>query len=320
MKQVKIVLSSTHIDRHGDRMSKESLDTGAITINSGRKPRLGLEHDMTFPPLGRISNAKVIQGEDEEYYLVAFQEYFDKRAQTQLFDGTELVKEFFAEGGSPFAEVTLESCDNVEILIDKNNFESYEAAEKFYEELQSESTIEFKKLGLLRKSFLNDPELIVKLAEIYVLYFFGAKLFPKIADKFADKIATDLTGIYDLIKKAAKKIAQNSVPKNRPVSYIFEFSGDVHIELIIKTSTPDVVATAFTSQKIIPLREKAENLKMLFNAEKIQFIYNEKQEWELNYLLTVEGETIGTPSAFERRDKAFEELVKKTSYTQKTDE
>lgn len=305
------VMSSTHVDLHGDKMTKETLEMAAKTINGNRKPRLGLEHDMTFPPMGRINNAKVIQGEDKEFYLVALQEHFDKRGQITLPDGTILIKEFFSDGGSPFAEVDFESSGEIEISIDKNNFTSFNEANNFYDELQSEINLPFKKMGLLRKSHITDPEIVITLVELYGLYFLGAKLFPKIADKFADKIGDDVAKLYDLIKASAKKMVKYANPKNRPVTYILEFPGDTHIELIIKTENADKVATAFTSEKIKPLREKAESMKHLFSAEKIQFVYNDKQEWEMNYLLSANGETIGTPKAFARRDKAFAELAQK---------
>ncbi|MEM6641830.1 MAG: hypothetical protein AAF616_02525 [Bacteroidota bacterium] len=109
MKRQQIVLSTTHFDRHGEMMTKEALEMGAETINSGRRPRIGVEHDMTLPPLGRISNAEVIQGEDGEYYLVAYQEFFDSAEEIKLDDGEIVVREYFSIGGTPFAEVKTET-------------------------------------------------------------------------------------------------------------------------------------------------------------------------------------------------------------------
>lgn len=307
-----IVLSSTHVDSHGDVMAKSALEMGVTSINGDRKPRLGLEHDMTYPPLGRINDARLVEGKDGAFYLVAFQEYFDKRVQTILDDGTILIKEYFSSGGTPFSEVRGELTDEIEISVDKNNFESYSESKKFYEELEQEVDLSFKKMGLVRKANLSDPEIIIVLAQLYGLYFFGVKLFPKITDKLSDKVADDIAKLYDLIKVAVKKMVKYANPKNRPTSYIFEFPGDTHIELIIKTEKPDVVASAFQTDKIKNLREKAEKMKDLFEAEKIQFIYNDSNEWELNYLLTGNGETIGTPKSFSKRDEAFQELANKS--------
>jgi len=126
MKRERITLSSTHVDLHGMKMSKEALEDAAKIVNSDRNPRLGLEHDMSYPPLGRITDAEVIKGQDGEYYLVGYREYFDERKQTKLEDNSLLYIEYFKNGGKPFTEGKPEMVDKIQISADPVNFENME--------------------------------------------------------------------------------------------------------------------------------------------------------------------------------------------------
>lgn len=316
MKRQQIVLSSTHVDQHGQMMTKEVLEMGAETINSGRRPRIGVEHDMTLPPLGRISNAEVIHGEDGAFYLVAFQEFFDSAEEITLNDGEVVIKEFFSTGGTPFAEVKTEISDKIVISIDPQNFENYQDADNFYSELQKESEIEFEKIGLSRKSFISDPELVFQFAENSIYLFFGYKIAQKIlkktTDKLAEKVSDDLASTYDLIKKGVAKMIKRANPKNRPITYIFEFPAPIQIELIAIDKSPEAIVNALKKDTLIKLEKKLDELTYKFDVEKIQFELNDKGKWELNYLLTINGESIGTQKSITKRKVTLDNTIKKT--------
>jgi hypothetical protein len=297
-------------------MSKETLIKTAEAINGNRRPRMGLEHDMTFPPLGRISNAKVIKGNDNEYYLIGNQEYYDKRENITLNDGTKMIKESFSSQGTPFAEVDFKYLENIEILADISNFTSDKSFTFYYKELKDESKIKFNGRRLLRKSVFNDPEIVIRLSELYVLYFFGRHLFPKLAkkvgDKLSDKISDDIIKLYDLIKILVMKSTKYLNPKNKKTTYIFDFPAEINIELIIKSNSADEVLESIKKEQLEKLQSKIHEYKKLFSAEKIQFIFSASKEWKLNYLLTKTGEAIGLEKCFKDRDKKFEEVIKET--------
>jgi len=316
MKRQQIVLSTTHTDLHGERMTKKSLEMAMKTINSDRRPRLGVEHDMTLPPLGRITDVELIQGEDGEFYLVGYREFFDKEEEIQLEDGEILIKEYFSTGGTPFAEVKTSINEKISISIDPQNFESYKDAEIFYKELQDETNIEFNRIGLSRKSFISDPELIFQLAENSIYLFFGYKLAKKIlkktTNKLADKVSDDIANTYDLIKKGIAKMIKRANPKNRPITYIFEFPAPIQIELIIVDRPAQTIMNVLKKETLKKLEKKIDNLIKIFKAEKIQFGFNSKDNWELNYLLTKNGEIVGTKKSIKKRNVRFEDTIKKT--------
>jgi hypothetical protein len=54
MKKQKYIITSTHLDSQGYRMTKFALEKALPSINGLRKMRLGLEHIRTFPPFGVV--------------------------------------------------------------------------------------------------------------------------------------------------------------------------------------------------------------------------------------------------------------------------
>ena len=59
------------------------------------------------------------------------------------------------------------------------------------------------------------------------------------------------------------------------------------------------------------LEKKLDELTYKFDTEKIQFELNDQNKWELNYLLTVNGESIGTKKSISKRTAALENTIKK---------
>lgn len=253
MNRTKAVISSTHLDSHNERMSKQALDMGADTINSSRKPRLGLEHDMTLPPLGRINNAQVIHGKDGEYYLVAYQKYFDLQEEI-LINGQKFIIESFKNEEFSFAEVQKDTLSKIEISVDAQNFDNYDAVDNFYKEIQNETEIEFDRIGLSRKSELSDPEIVYRLTEASIYAYWGLKLakliLKKTTKKLTDKISDDLASFYEIIKSSAKKIIKNSIPKNRPITHIVDFPADINISLIMVGKSPNVIVKALNKKVV----------------------------------------------------------------------
>lgn len=307
-----IILSTTHADRHGTQMSKEALISALKFINGDVKPRLGIEHDMTVPPMGRINDADIKQGEDGEFYLVGFREYYEVREAITLKNGSVLIKERFEDEQFKFVEVEREPVEKTKILVDRTNFNSYQDAENFINELREENDLEFDTLDLMRKSLIPDPEVVIELSKVAALYFIGKELLPKITGKISEDIAEDISKLYKLFKSTIIKTAKSVIPKNRPITYLVRINGDINIELIVISPKPNDLAIAITKEKLKSVVSQIESFNGLFGIDKIQFILNEEGEWVFNYALTSKGEALGIEKAFDKRDKLFKELVAKS--------
>jgi hypothetical protein len=70
------ILTSTHVDRHGDRMMLSALEDGVKQINAGYLP-FGVEHDPRIAPIGRVVAARIKKLEDGEYGLEGEIEIFE---------------------------------------------------------------------------------------------------------------------------------------------------------------------------------------------------------------------------------------------------
>jgi hypothetical protein len=306
----RFVMSSTHIDKHRTKMTKEALESGLKFINGNRKPRLGLEHNQTLPPLGRINNGEVVQGDDGEYYLVADQEFFDVQESITLSNGLELIMESFSDNNFPFVECEFEERNKIEIKYDFVNFESYQKGKEFINELQKNSDVEFEGSIFSRKSVIPDPEIIVRITEILgIALGIGLR---KIPEKLGDAIGEDLAKLYKLLSNTIKKSVLELLPKNQPIHFIVEIPIDKSfVELIVTTRNPDIAINAYDRKAISKLRSDMDALIKTFNVEKIQYFLNDKNIWELNYMLTEEGKVIGTKKSFKRRNDFFQEMIEK---------
>lgn len=69
-------MTTTRVDRHGHRMTLESLQDGVEQINHMYLP-FGVEHDPRIAPIGRVVASKVVPLDDGEYGLLGEIEIFE---------------------------------------------------------------------------------------------------------------------------------------------------------------------------------------------------------------------------------------------------
>lgn len=303
------VLSSSHVDKHGHLMTKQALEGSLKFINGKRKPRLGLDHNRNFPPLGRINNAEIIE-EDGIYYLVADQEYFDVSRTAILNNGVELIEMSFSNENYAFIESEYQPVEIIEIGIDPINLGSFERGQTFLEELKSESNLDFKGSEFVRKSEIPDPEIILKLTDVIgIILGIGLR---KIPEKLAERLGDDLANFYVLIRKAIIKSVKEMIPKNRPIHFVVEIPvKKTLLELIVTTRNPDIAINAYKKENIEKLKKEIRWSIEQLNAEKIQYFLNEENNWEMNYILASDGKVIGTKKSFKKRDDYFQKMVEK---------
>ena len=80
MKRMVGILSGTLTDKHGERMSREALESSAQQINANYV-RLGWQHDPRVAPVGRWVRAWVEPSSDGEYVLKGEAEVFEPEDQ-----------------------------------------------------------------------------------------------------------------------------------------------------------------------------------------------------------------------------------------------
>jgi len=73
MKGVAVAIT-TGVDLHGDQISKEALLQAKDQIGGASCPAVGVAHDPTVPPLGKVLSAEVQERQDGIYELLITQE------------------------------------------------------------------------------------------------------------------------------------------------------------------------------------------------------------------------------------------------------
>jgi hypothetical protein len=303
------IMATTHIDRHNMKFTKEALESGAAQINGPRKPKVGVEHDNTVPPLGKILEGWVEPTEDGEFRLVKVAELFEGFKATTLSEGTTLLKQECETDRSPFLLNDELQSDQFVLAYDRINFGSEEKLNAFVQEIKSTTDTTFEEAEFFRKSVIPDPEIIIRLSKLLVQYLIAKNILDKAGDKIIELGLQEITKFYSFVRSSVITALKYAIPKNRPITYIFELPGRPFIEFVARSNDSNAVLSALIEENLIEALSRAKELNALFHAEKIQFLLNEKGEWEFNYLLTDTGAVIGTERSFARRERRVQLML-----------
>lgn len=302
--KIKAVVATTHIDQHNCKITKQALEDAVDMINNGNAvPAMGLDHDMAVPPLGKVTDAWLEPMEDGEYKMFVIQETFDSYKEIILPDGTVAYEECLINNNKPFSlSLDKQAPNKLQIHTDFVNFESTRQFERFLSDIKEVGDFEEKHFA--RKALIPDPEIIVTLTQGLITYILSKKLVDKASDKIIDSMVDDISKLYDVIKCAIVSAAKYVIPKNRPITYVFEAPGEVGVEFLARTNEPNMILSALERNRLQECFQKVDGLKKTINADKVQFILNDGI-WELNFLLTKTGDVIGTPNSRKMRERRF---------------
>jgi hypothetical protein len=302
------VLASTHLDRHRERIVPEALQSFVEIINGPSAVAFSLGHDPTLPPLGKVLRATLEPTEDGEYQVVGVTEIFEDPAPIRLWDGTVLLEAFSSTDRRPFTGTPKTQPERIEILYDRANFASKDELDKFLQSIQSDIVTPRR---LVRKAWVPDPELVIRVGATVGSIAAGRiayKIGDKIADKLGDRISEDFARLYDFVKLAVIQFVKYAVPRNRLITYMLVAPGEPVVELVVRTTNPDLIAETIRLEKLVRLFERADDLHKYLGARRVQFIADESGEFRLNYLLTKDGKVIGSHASFRNRVKYLELL------------
>jgi hypothetical protein len=301
-----VVLASTHLDRQGEKITRTALEASARDINS-RPVRLTVEHDLTLPPWGRLTGARVVDAPDGECLLVGTQEAFGPPRRLQLSDGTELF-----EVGSPHDEQPLyrppdQDVNSWAVGLDSSNFDDPEAMQELYEELRG--TVPFEQRVFGRKSWAPDPQMLMQLPVWLFLADQGRRLLGKAADRVGEDLAEDAHKVYMLLTRAPGALLRRASPHSRPATVVYYVATRPRVEFVVRSTRPEVFVDAIEFSKLQELFDQAVQLSKTLGAVEVQFLYSDADGWTFNYLLTNSGRVVGKAAAFERTQKRLELLV-----------
>jgi hypothetical protein len=302
----RIVMSSNSVDSHGEVMTKEALEGAVQQINGARKLHWNMNHRRELPPLGRIVDAR-IETKDKLVLLTAVPEKFQHRKLIE-WEGTNLILESFEEE-TPFISRYDEELDGLSISLDPSNFSSDETFERFNNSLyRIDKSVNIEMHG--RKSDIPAPEIIFGISKLIVLYKFLEPFTKKILEKLGEDVYVEskkqLKAFANYVARVSKATRENTIPKNKKLTIIFEIHSQPFIELIVKTDDAAILSKALSEKKLAFIQTELTKFCNHFSVDKIQFKLSDKGNWKFNYLLTTKGDVIGDQAAFKERDKQYQ--------------
>ncbi|HST20475.1 MAG TPA: hypothetical protein VLR90_05130 [Blastocatellia bacterium] len=214
MKKQKAILTTTHVDRHFQKMSLSALESVVDLIGRYHIPFI-VEHDPRIPPIGRIAEAHIKQLEDGEYGVEATIEMYELGEDIPMIDDSR--------------EIPLHDhrADKLEVMYDRN-----------FQTLDDQLLIRD-----VASLFGTEPKEEVKKAfdPLTVLTIGGAFLLGGIAKGFLSKLGGDS---YDLLKDRLKKLMGRKKPGEKEKLLSFQFiiqyeDYTIETEMILTNPTDD---------------------------------------------------------------------------------
>lgn len=316
----KVVVATTHLDRHFMKITREALEGAAEELNAGGRLPSMIEHDQTLPPFGKTLKAWVEPRDDGEFQLVVERETFEEILWTELGDGTKIFKQESATDRLPFVDRYADVAGDLFLSYDWMNFDSKSDIKAFIEEIKSESGAEFTANVFGRKSLIPDPEFIIGIAKVIGAYLVARNVLNKVGDKVLELAADDAAKFYEFVKASVVSAVKYARPKGRPVTYVFVARGNLTLEFIARSSDADLVISAVSLERLEAALSQARFYFESLGAVKIQYLLNSDGKWEFNYLLTDTGAVIGTEKSLRSRAKRFELLVEQVAAKTESDQ
>lgn len=192
----KAVIATTHLDRHGDKLTVSALRSMAQQAKEAFIP-VRDEHDPRNPPIGRVINATVKRTPDGEFALVCDVEYFDQSGDTPpTSDKRKLRLRKYSE-------------DNLQVSWDRSY--RFDDDQKLLRELATTAKTPMTLMEYGKKAL--DP--------VSILQITGAFVLGGIATGLLNKVGSDS---WDSFKRLLEKIVRKKVQQESEAILAFSFS------------------------------------------------------------------------------------------------
>ncbi|MFA7341135.1 MAG: hypothetical protein WC028_30405 [Candidatus Obscuribacterales bacterium] len=316
--QLKGRASGTKVDLNGDRMSREALVQAAKLTNEPEAAVASiLDHDYTLVPYGKSISAWVVDLDDGESALDFTSESFEYERHIGLLGRTDLVIQTTSDN-RPFKFVTnVKFPDSlIECEAEERNFDSTESAQRFETALNIEA--ECKLRLKIDKAFVPLPDILIYVGVLYI-HKVISKAFDNAAASHAENLKKELISLGTLTEPARNKIANFSNAtvrawakfansSDRPPQFRHRLESDPTIELVYKGTDFEWASLGFSEDSLSYVFEIAGILRDEADANFVQFIFNDKCQWQLNYATTKKGNIVASEADIKKRDDYFEKM------------
>lgn len=222
MKKYRAIMSTTHVDLHGDKMSLEALNCLAKSVREKYLP-VSINHDVRSPPVGRVASAEVVKLPDGEYGV---------QGTIEVFEPSDTIESLTGDGRKiP--------------IHDKDIQRFFAHYDRSFSDAEGQGLI--KRLGELSgqepqytiKKALEPVSVLIIAAGIFVFGSIGQGFFKKLGE--------------DLYLKLKDTLARYYAKKTRPDQVLeFSFSAEKHekvfeVKVLLDNPSEKTIGDFFTT-------------------------------------------------------------------------
>jgi hypothetical protein len=225
MKMVKSIMATTHVDLHGDMLTKEALEEGVEQLKNKYIPLIW-NHDIRYPPIGRVVSGEVIKLPDGHFALEANCEIFEESDSIDILTG---------DG----REIPLDYTETSTFRIQFDRTFMDEDGQLLIQHLHELSGVEEKPAEFVKKA-LEPIQVLLIASGVYVI--------GSIAQGFLRKLGSD---IYEKIRDALIRYYRKKKTPDSILDFCFYVNDNgkqVEVHILISNPTDDTVAELLDSQ------------------------------------------------------------------------
>ena len=263
-----------------------------------------VEHDLSVPPIGKLLQGEVETISGGEFGLVVTSEFFSEPTVVELPNGEVGFRQISKVDSRPFRPSPNDSPDEFVVTIGHEGFASLEDESDF--DLIVRQYPDFAVGPMYFRRALTPDPLLTIILPAWFLTALTYSILNKVSDRLSDRIADDLSNLYDVARNGAVTLSKDIYNRNRVVTYVFTIPGEPEIEFVAQLLKPEPLGTALTVDILSDAIEKAQEFSKTMEAAKVQFILNDSCTWQFNLLTTQTGEVIGTEASFSRQVRRIE--------------
>ncbi len=305
---------TTEIDAHGHVTPRHTLEKMASAVNAPEGAQVNLiNHDWSIPPIGKVIRAAVRPLDDgsEDFALHLTFERFEGRNTIQLPSGTSLVVQGSENDVRPFSFTQRDYQQNlVSLVLEARNFPTVQELKSFKQEIDT-SPISCQLVIQHEKDLLVTPSLLFLLGYGFLGWYglkVSSKVVDKIADKHAEKIIENTNQLIQLSKQAVISFKKHRGEAASTPMFRHQIQGDPIVELVYRGEDEHWAKLGFSQEALEAAFDQARELKEHANAAYVQFVFDDKCLWKLNWAATDKGEIVASEYALSMRDSLLREI------------
>ena len=303
----KNIVSGTGVDKQSQQITLPALREYAEFINSSDTAlRMGLNHDRTLPPVGKVISGELIPYDGKVLLEATIDDFIEEFERCIGPNGEPLYRGKSTVDSRPFAGEKASSDAQLMLKINPIHFTQEEFSD-VTEYLQSQCNIK------VDTTFEKGIEPTIQLVFLFahgLIAILSSKTKERAARKLSDEIANDIAKMYTKLKDAivyvTKKIA--SIYKK---DFIFVEPGQP-VEFVVRAKTANEVLDAFVQLRAFDFVSVVEQFKHYTNdnIDKIQFLFDDVDTtWKMTYLTTKDGQVIGKEATYKKAVKIYQEIM-----------